>query len=162
MNTMKRIVNGSITVFIGITYALAIATGLAVKLTGKNGLGYFSMVIPALAVLVISIAIGDGLRIDWKRFPLSWAPVALLLIPVLLHSVMLPLTASLEGDLPWQEWLRPGSDDLFHAPGERGWGTLTAGALAVRIAMNAVFGVAAVSGLAFFEEIGWRAWLLPR
>jgi membrane protease YdiL (CAAX protease family) len=75
---------------------------------------------------------------------------------------MLPLTASLEGELPWQEWLRAGSDGLFHTPAERGWGTLTAGALAVRIAMNAIFGLAVVSGLAFFEEIGWRAWLLPR
>jgi membrane protease YdiL (CAAX protease family) len=34
--------------------------------------------------------------------------------------------------------------------------------LASRIVLNAGVGVIAVSILAFFEEIGWRAWLLPR
>jgi membrane protease YdiL (CAAX protease family) len=159
---MNLIANRSIPAFVAVAYILAIAAGLAVKLTGKHELGYFTMFIPAIAVFAVSITTGDSLRINWKRFPLAWTPVALLLIPALLHSVMLPLTAALEGGLPWQDWLRPAPDGLYHVPGERGWGTLTAGGLAGHIVINAVVGLAVVSGLAFFEEIGWRAWLLPR
>jgi membrane protease YdiL (CAAX protease family) len=39
---------------------------------------------------------------------------------------------------------------------------LTSAGLSLRIALNAIVGVIVVSALAFFEEIGWRAWLLPR
>lgn len=39
---------------------------------------------------------------------------------------------------------------------------LTATGLAARIAINAAVGLIVVSILAFFEEIGWRAWLLSR
>ena len=148
--------------FVAIAYTLAVVIGAAVARTGKHGFAYLTMFIPAIAVLVVSTTTGEGLRIDWKRLPLRYAPLALLLIPSLLHSVMMPLTAALEGGLPWQDWLTPGADGLFHNPADRGWGTLTTGGLAARLAMNALVGLAVVSGLAFFEEIGWRAWLLPR
>ena len=51
---------------------------------------------------------------------------------------------------------------IFHTPDERGWGVLTQGGLAGRLVMNAGLGLLLVSILAFFEEIGWRAWLLLR
>jgi membrane protease YdiL (CAAX protease family) len=41
-------------------------------------------------------------------------------------------------------------------------GVLTIQGLAAHIVVNAVVGLAIVSILAVFEEIGWRAWLLPR
>lgn len=153
--------------FVGITYTLAIAIGLAVGLTGGHqsrfvGLGYAAMLVPAVAVVIVRSATGKGLRINWSRFPVKYVPLAVLLIPAVLHAVMLPVTAHFEGGLPWQDWLKPQADGLYHTPAERGWGALTFGELAIRIAMNAVVGLAAVSMLALFEEIGWRAWLLPR
>jgi hypothetical protein len=39
---------------------------------------------------------------------------------------------------------------------------VTAQGLIIRVALNAAVGVAVVSTLAVFEELGWRAWLLPR
>jgi membrane protease YdiL (CAAX protease family) len=53
-------------------------------------------------------------------------------------------------------------DGLYHTPAARGWGALTIQGLVGRIALNAIVGLAANSFMAFFEEIGWRAWLLPR
>jgi membrane protease YdiL (CAAX protease family) len=64
--------------------------------------------------------------------------------------------------LPWRDWLHSRADNLYHTPDELGWGALTFGELATRIAANAIVGLVLVSILACFEEIGWRAWLLPR
>ncbi|HEX5108994.1 MAG TPA: CPBP family intramembrane glutamic endopeptidase [Vicinamibacterales bacterium] len=75
---------------------------------------------------------------------------------------MLPMLAAQEGALPWQDWLAPAADGLYHAPPSRGWGALTTHQLAGRIAVNAVVGLVIVSFLALFEEVGWRAWLLPQ
>jgi membrane protease YdiL (CAAX protease family) len=83
-------------------------------------------------------------------------------MPVVLHAVMLPLTAIFEGSLPWQEWLTPQADGLYHTPESRGWGAVTIHGLVGRIAANAGVGIVIVSLLVFFEEVGWRAWLLPR
>jgi membrane protease YdiL (CAAX protease family) len=46
-------------------------------------------------------------------------------------------------------------------PASRGWGALTLPGLIAHIAINAGVGLV-VSALAIFEEVGWRAWLLPR
>jgi membrane protease YdiL (CAAX protease family) len=104
----------------------------------------------------------EGARVDWGRFPARYLPLALLLIPLVLHAAMMPVTSWLEGGLPWSAWLTPDAAGLHHSPADRGWGTLTGNALTARIATNALVGVVIVSVLAFFEEIGWRGWLLPR
>jgi membrane protease YdiL (CAAX protease family) len=137
----------AVRIFIGVAYALAIAIGIVVKATGGHessllGLGYAAMFVPAIAVLVVRFTTNEGLAIDWNRLPLRYVPIAVLLIPVVLHAVMLPVTAYFEGGLPWRDPLTPG--------------------LAGHIAINAAVGLLAVSFLSFFEEIGWRAWLLPR
>jgi membrane protease YdiL (CAAX protease family) len=54
------------------------------------------------------------------------------------------------------------ADGLYHTPLTRGWCDLTIEGLIGRIALNAIVGLAVVSFLTFFEDIGWRAWLLPR
>ncbi|MCH7680445.1 CPBP family intramembrane metalloprotease [candidate division KSB1 bacterium] len=64
--------------------------------------------------------------------------------------------------MPWQSWLTPAEDGLYHSPEARSWGVLTTGCLAFRIFQNAFVGIILVSFFAFFEEMGWRAWMLPR
>jgi membrane protease YdiL (CAAX protease family) len=153
--------------FVLIAYALSIALGLVVGFTGGHtspfaGLGLMSMFFPAISVLIVWLGMGEKVRsMGWDRFPLSYVPL-ILLMPAVLHAVMLPLTAILEGGLPWQAWLTPQADGLYHTPESRGWGALTMQGVIVRIAANAVVGIVIVSFLAFFEEVGWRAWLLPR
>ena len=159
--------NGAIVAFVAITYGLSIAMSLLIGFTGGRaspfiGGGIATMLFPAVAVLAARRLEQGGPRTVWRRMPLSYVPVALLLIPVALHAPMLLVTASLEHGMPWQDWLSPRADGLYHTPAERGWGVLTGRALATRIAVNAVAGLIVVSTLAFFEELGWRAWLLPR
>ncbi|MFA5910559.1 MAG: CPBP family intramembrane glutamic endopeptidase [Vicinamibacterales bacterium] len=157
----------AILVFVAIAYALSIALSLVVGLTGGHaspiaGLGFLSMFIPATAVLVVRFAMGERVSsVGLSRFPLKYLPLVLLM-PAVLHAVMLPLTAMLEGGLQWHEWLTPQADGLFHTPESRGWGTMTATGLMGRVVANAGAGILFVSLLAFFEEVGWRAWLLPR
>jgi membrane protease YdiL (CAAX protease family) len=120
------------------------------------------MFVPALGVLAARITSSAPLGIEGNRLPLRWLPVALLVLPLAIHAVALPGVVVLEGRLPWVQWLTPQPDGLYHTPPEQAWGTLTSPALAGRIAINAVAGLIVVSLLAFFEEIGWRAFMLPR
>jgi membrane protease YdiL (CAAX protease family) len=154
-------------VFVAITYALAIGLSLVIGFTGGYrspliGLGYVTTFFPAAAVLVVRLSMGERLRIDWRRLPVKYIPIALFMMPLVLHVVMMPLVARAEGGLPWQSWLTRQSDGLFHPPAQLGWGTLGLGGLAFQLALNAALGLIIVSFLAFFEELGWRGWMLPR
>jgi membrane protease YdiL (CAAX protease family) len=148
--------------FIAVAYGLAIALSLLLGFTGgaEGPLRVLSTFVPAIAVVVVARMTGEQ-PIVRSEFAIRYLPVALFLIPVVLHAAMLPTMALTEG-LQWQNWLTPAADGLFHTPPARGWGVLTRMELIGRIGLNAIVGLVVVSFLAFFEEIGWRAWLLPR
>jgi hypothetical protein len=142
-----------ILVFISIAYVLSIALSLLIGLSGGYqsrwiGLGYASMLIPAISVLITNAVVRHKQRpIGWERFPLQYLPVALFLMPFVMHAAMLPVAAALD-TLQWQEWLTPSADGLYHAPAVRGWGVLTPAGLAFRITINAIAGMIVVSILA--------------
>jgi uncharacterized protein len=165
--SLASLKNRAILAFILIAYTLAIALSLVVGLTGGHasklaGLGFISTFFPAISLLIVRFVLHEKIRsMGWSRFPLKYLPFVLLM-PAVMHAVMLPLTSLLEGGLPWQDWLTRHADGLYHTPESRRWGTLTLQGLIGRIAVNAGAGLAVVSALVFFEEAGWRAWLLPR
>jgi hypothetical protein len=112
--------------YIGIAFALSIGLSLLIGLTGGVdsrlfGLAYLSMFLPAIAVGIVIRAMKEAPLIAWHRFPLSYLPVALFLMPTVLHLTMLPTMAFIESGLQWQDWLRPQSDGLYHAPPSSGW-----------------------------------------
>src|SRR5260370_32137540 len=81
----------AVLVFIAIAYTLSIALSLVIGLAGGYrsrwiGLGYLSMLLPAVSVLTTNAVVRDrGRGIGWDRFPLKYVPLALFLIPVPLH-----------------------------------------------------------------------------
>jgi membrane protease YdiL (CAAX protease family) len=146
----------AITSFIAISYALSIGLSLVIGLTGGSdsqliGLGYATMFFPAMALVIVRTATGARLQIDWDRLPLKYVPVALFLMPLVMHAAMLPTATALEGGPGELHWRLP-----------PGWGDVSPIELAGHIVINAIVGVTVVSALAFFEEIGWRAWLQPQ
>jgi membrane protease YdiL (CAAX protease family) len=156
----------SFAVFVATAYALPIALSLVVGLTGGHesrliGLAYLSMFLPAISVVVLHSTMGAAPRVDWDRFPLRYLPAALFIIPVVVQGIALPMLAA-HGRIEWPDWFTPQADGLYHTPDSRGWGVVTLPRLVARMILNAVVGLAANSFMAFFEEIGWRAWLLPR
>jgi membrane protease YdiL (CAAX protease family) len=157
----------SILVFVAMAYAQSLALSLVVGLTGGYesrwiGLGYLSMLIPAISAQVAKAAMREKQgSVGWGAFPLRYLPLALFLMPFVMHAAMLPVAAAL-GRLQRADWLMTGADGLYHTPPERGWGVLTPAGLAARVALNAIVGMIVVSTLALFEEVGWRGWLLPR
>src|SRR5260370_37646183 len=108
----RRMTEGKrcVLVFIAIAYTLSIAQSLLIGLTGGYrsrwiGLGYVSMLIPAISLLITNAVVRDKQRpIGWQRFPLQYLPVALFLMPFVMHAAMLPAAAALDM-LQWQDWL---------------------------------------------------------
>jgi uncharacterized protein len=156
-------------IFITITFVFSILLSLFIGSTGGHEskfiwLQFASMPIPAIAVLIMNnVFKAPVTEFEWNKFPIKWLPLTLLLIPATIHAVCLPLMALLNsGSLPWQSWLTTNKDGLYHSPVNLGWGALNLTGLVARIFMNAITGVFIVSILAFLEEIGWRAWMLPR
>ena len=91
----------------GCCYAMSIATStLVVGFTGGHesafiGLAYLSsMFLPAVSVLIVGVLMNEAPRVSWGRFPLRYLPVALFLIPGVLHAVMLPLMALTRNGAP--------------------------------------------------------------
>jgi hypothetical protein len=116
----------AILAFVATAYALSIALSLVVGLTGGHesrfiGLAYLSMVLPAVSVLIINSTMKEAPRLRWDQLPLKYLPVAMFLIPGVLHAVALPLLAA-SGGIQWQDWLTPQADGLYHAPGFPGLG----------------------------------------
>lgn len=159
--------NSPLLVFLGVAFAGSILLSLVIGLSGGSksslvALAPLSMVAPALGVLAASRTSSIHLGIEWNRLPWRWLPTAVLTLPLAIHAVALPGILLLEGRLPWVSWLTPASDGLYHVSENWGWGALTPSALVARIAWNALLGLLVVSVLAFFEELGWRAFMLPR
>jgi membrane protease YdiL (CAAX protease family) len=156
-------------VYVALAYALSIALSIFIWLTGGYesrfiAVSYVSMFFPAAAAFMVSRWMNAPFdRLSGERKFSAWYfALALFLMPVVMHAAMMAATAALEGGLPWQEWLAYPIGGMYMTPASRGWGTITLGGLIFRVAMNAIIGVAIVSFLAFFEEAGWRAWMLPR
>jgi uncharacterized protein len=156
-------------IFLVITFGLSISLSILVGLTGGTqsslqNIGILAMFFPALAIIAVKFIFKTPISYSgWRNFPLKWLPIALFIFPIVIHLGCLTIVL-FQNDfvIPWQPWLIPAHDGLFHSPAERNWGVLTKSGLIGHIFLNALVGIIVVSVLAFFEEIGWRAWMLPR
>ena len=83
--------------YIAVAYVLSIAFSVAVGVTGGGEsplafpLGMAAMFAPAVAVAVVVIGLNARPPLGWNRFPPRYLPLALLLMPVVMHVVMPPL-----------------------------------------------------------------------
>jgi hypothetical protein len=98
----------AIVAFVGTAYMLSIGLSLIVGLTGGHsspmiGLKYLSMFLPAITVLVVGSTTREVPRVCWDNLPLPYIPIALFLIPLVMHATMLPVMVKLEGGWQWED-----------------------------------------------------------
>lgn len=161
--------NGTIA-FIILSYAASLSVSLVVYFTGGHNskfsliVGLAVMLTPALIAFLLGAfgftAVGDS---GFQTFSLTFV-LAGILAPVLVsHAALFTGTLLSLGKVPWSDWVRGGSDGLFHPPAELNFGdALTATSLAIKFGFKLILGLAIVTFFALGEEIGWRGFLQPR
>lgn len=116
----------AIATFIVVALLLSALLSLVIGTTGGPhspliGLQVLSMVIPALTTALVRPWFGSS-RVDWGCPPLAYVPLALLILPVVMHLAILPVVVGYEHRLPWQAWLTPQADGLIHSSAARALG----------------------------------------
>ncbi|MBV8843291.1 MAG: hypothetical protein JO307_10825, partial [Bryobacterales bacterium] len=79
-------------VFVMSCYGLAILLSLVIGFTGGHEsplieIAYLSMFLPAAAVVLVNRTRNEPPRVHWTSFPMRYFPIALFLIPGVLHAV---------------------------------------------------------------------------
>jgi hypothetical protein len=92
-------------IYVAISFFLSISLSLIIGLTGGHeskliALTPIAMLIPAAAVLILRVTMNERAQMDTSRFPISYLPLALLLMPTAMHAAMLPFTIHIIGGLP--------------------------------------------------------------
>lgn len=87
--------------YVAVAYGLSLILGAFVGLTGGHdspyiAMGYLSMFFPTIAVICVCALFRERAQFHWDRFPVKYLPLALFLMPVLMHVSMLFLTALVE------------------------------------------------------------------
>jgi uncharacterized protein len=156
--------------FIGLSYLASVTVSLVVYFTGgqnsnlAQAMGLAVMLTPALIVLLLgAFGIADAQDPGFQKFPLKFVLIGIFVPVVVSHLAMFAGTLLSLGRIPWGEWVKGGSDGLFHPPAELKFGeALTIAALVFRFASKLIFGLGINSAFALGEEIGWRGFLQPR
>ncbi len=155
-NSQPNLSQAIVAKYLIITFGLAGLLSLLTGLTGGSestfiGLGLTAMLFPGVAVLVMKYGYHENpQQSGWNKFPIKWLPITLFIFPITIHVICIPTLYILSGyNIPW---------DLE----SRGWEALPPFGLFWRILLNAVVGLLSVTVFAYFEEMGWRVWMLPR
>jgi len=156
--------------FIVLSYVASLTASSVVYFTGGYNskvsliMGLAVMLTPALIAFLLG-AFGTAAADDpgFQIFPLTFV-LAWILAPVLVsHAALFAGTLFSLGKVPWSDWVRGGSDGLFHPPAELNFGdALTATSLAIKFGFKLILGLGIVTFFALGEEIGWRGFLQPR
>ena len=149
----KRPDGSPIWVFASAAFAGSILLSAAIGLAGgRDGsliaLAPLSMIIPTMAAAIARATTGAHFDLHVQQLPTRWLPAALLTFPLTIHLLAIPAVILLEGRIPW------------HFP--PAWGTPGVTKILFRMSRNAAVGIVIVTVMAFFEEVGWRAFFLRR
>jgi hypothetical protein len=88
-------------VFVAMAYPQSLALSLVTGVTGGYesrwiGLGYLSMLIPAISAQIAKADTREEQgSVGRRAFPLRYLPLALFLMPFVMHAAMLPVAAAL-------------------------------------------------------------------